>query len=262
MKHQAQLLQTCCAALFLSIPGCDTADEPSPGESNCGAKCDALDDTQAAGELGVMGLYEAERASGKTEDAATIDFTKLDLTRKGTLTFRVVFPPHSEDEGEDVPHADLFQVNFDLTPAQYEKIFSLDSPAVKLAEKEFPEGSLRYQQRAVAEPTDDGGRRVFLDWDNAQNENSRKGSVELEIDTKGQIVSAHMIKHAAKSCLLFSCGFKVVFDDELVDITKKRPGLGMRTDGGEIGRATTLDAVQAAVDDPTVENFERLADAE
>jgi hypothetical protein len=253
------------AGLGLVATACDAPDDASSATAQCdGGKCDGATEeaTTEQRALAVLGHYEGLRASAQEgAEPGFIDFTKLDATRRGIFSINGFFPPHSDAEGDNVPQADLFHIIYELTPEHYEALFGLDSGAVSFDEADFE--TFIYEQRAQAEPLPEGGRRITLQWHNASREDTRRAQLDLEVDPFGDLIRVHMTKQAKKRCLfVLSCGWDVVFDDELADPERTASGLALRTDGHEIGRAHTRDEIRSAVDDPTISNFHDIVEAQ
>jgi hypothetical protein len=178
----------------------------------------------------------------------TIDTQKFTFTARGTMTIHALFEPASASEGADVSQADLFQVNFSITPDDYVRLFEGDGE-VQLARHA---GALSGSQSAEA-TTKQGARLVTLRWDNAGEENTRKGELVIELDDRRFIRRARLTKSAKR----FIGGFVPIFDETVEAPVRGDTGLSLR-DAGELGRVQTEGQIRSAVTDSSPSNFRTL----
>ncbi len=238
MKRTLPALALALAAVFtLGTAGCAADAENTSSE-------EAVALTESAPSFS-MGRHEGTRDG--TEAGVVIDTQKMTYTGRGTLTLHVVFEPKSDREGADVPQADLFQMNFDLSFDEYVKLFE-SSDAVTIAKRQ---GDVYTESAEASGPK--GNRNITIRWDNASGENTRKGEMQLALGENGTITRARM-KRQAKTFLF---GWKTVFDGSVTRPARTESGL-LLLDDGKVGRVRGATDVKKAIDDPSPRNFETL----
>lgn len=198
---------------------------------------------QEVGAGYALGLNEGVRASSPTKKV-TFDTQKMSFTARGRFTIHAFFEPVSEAEGADVPQADLFQMNFDVTFDEYARLFeSSDDASI-----EPREGDVYTDSAEASGPA--SARKVVLRWESS----TRKGEMTLLLGAEGRIAQARMTKFAKGS----PGGWKKVFDESLAQPTRGAAGLLLRDEEFSV-RVRDEAKVRSAVEDSSPENFRSLA---
>jgi hypothetical protein len=188
-----------------------------------------------------LGRHEGVRDSAPSK--AYLDTQKMTYTGRGKLTLHAVFEPKSENEGANVGHADLFQMNFDLSLDEHSKLFE-SSEAVTITDRQ---GDV-YLEGAQASGAQ-GNRKVVIRWESNIDNSPRKGELSIALGAEGRITRFQMKKWAKG---------RIVFDETVSQPSRTESGL-LLLDDRRVGRVQDTAKVKEAIDDPSPRNFERLA---
>lgn len=196
-----------------------------------------------------MGLFQGPRASAHSA-LARLDVVAYTYTRPGEFILLCSFDKASPEEGQAVPHADLFLMNVPLDLAMYGKLFE-STDAVDLPRWE----GFGYDFVAKAWTARDGLRYVVIEQDNAREEDTRRGSLRITL-RDSRVAEVTVEKWAKRRSLNPISGFQK-WESVLADTAQMslvRPGLALRDDG-ELGRVSRDDRIRMALDAQTPKSY-------